>query len=109
GGILERDEDIVAGLRREIREETGLDTRPDGLSGVYKNMTQGIIALVFRGPAPALEAGASRAAAPRGSAGPRRCVLRDCLGQGGARGRVPKWPMPSVRRAASRRSWGTGP
>lgn len=48
GGILERDEDIHTGLRREIREETGLDVDPITLTGVYKNMTRNIIALVFR-------------------------------------------------------------
>ena len=48
GGILELDEAIHDGLRREIREETGLDIEPDALTGVYKNMPRGIIALVFR-------------------------------------------------------------
>lgn len=48
GGILELDETIEDGLKREVREETGLDVRVDRLTGVYKNMTRGIIALVFR-------------------------------------------------------------
>ena len=48
GGVLELGETIPDGLRREIREETGLDTEPDALTGVYKNMPHGIIALVFR-------------------------------------------------------------
>ena len=48
GGVLELDETIHDGLRREIREETGLDIEPDALTGVYKNMPRGIIALVFR-------------------------------------------------------------
>lgn len=48
GGILERDEDIASGLIREVREETGLDVEPVALTGVYKNMTRGIVALVFR-------------------------------------------------------------
>jgi ADP-ribose pyrophosphatase YjhB (NUDIX family) len=48
GGVLELDEAIHDGLRREIREETGLDIEPDTLTGVYKNMPRGIIALVFR-------------------------------------------------------------
>jgi 8-oxo-dGTP diphosphatase len=48
GGILELDETIHDGLRREVREETGLDVEPDALTGVYKNMPRGIIALVFR-------------------------------------------------------------
>ncbi|MFC4122044.1 NUDIX hydrolase [Nonomuraea zeae] len=48
GGVLERDEDIMAGLVREVREETGLEVEAAVLTGVYKNMTRGIIALVFR-------------------------------------------------------------
>jgi ADP-ribose pyrophosphatase YjhB (NUDIX family) len=48
GGVLELDETIHDGLRREIREETGLDIEPGALTGVYKNMPRGIIALVFR-------------------------------------------------------------
>ena len=48
GGILELDESITAGLRREVREETGLDVEPDRLTGVYKNMNRGVVALVFR-------------------------------------------------------------
>jgi 8-oxo-dGTP diphosphatase len=48
GGVLELGETIADGLRREIREETGLDIEPDALTGIYKNMARGIIALVFR-------------------------------------------------------------
>jgi ADP-ribose pyrophosphatase YjhB (NUDIX family) len=48
GGVLELGETIHDGLRREIREETGLDIEPDALTGIYKNMPRGIIALVFR-------------------------------------------------------------
>src|SRR5215469_17032025 len=48
GGVLELGEAIHDGLRREVREETGLDVEPIALSGVYQNMPRGIIALVFR-------------------------------------------------------------
>jgi 8-oxo-dGTP diphosphatase len=48
GGILELDEDIADGLRREVAEETGLQVEPSALTGVYKNMSRGIVALVFR-------------------------------------------------------------
>ncbi|CAM3932370.1 NUDIX domain-containing protein [Nocardiopsis rhodophaea] len=48
GGVLEPDEDIEAGVRREIYEETGLSVHVDTLTGVYKNIKQGIVALVFR-------------------------------------------------------------
>jgi 8-oxo-dGTP diphosphatase len=48
GGVLELDESIEAGLQREVREETGLTIEPVALTGVYKNMARGIVALVFR-------------------------------------------------------------
>lgn len=48
GGVLEIDESIVDGLRREVREETGLDIEPERMTGVYKNMPKGVVALVFR-------------------------------------------------------------
>jgi 8-oxo-dGTP diphosphatase len=48
GGVLELGESIEDGLRREAREETGLDVEPVALTGAYKNMTRGIVALVFR-------------------------------------------------------------
>lgn len=48
GGVLELDESIEEGLVREIAEETGLTVAPEALTGAYKNLRQGIIALVFR-------------------------------------------------------------
>jgi len=48
GGILELGESIPDGLRREVREETGLTVEPDALTGVYKNLARGVVALVFR-------------------------------------------------------------
>jgi ADP-ribose pyrophosphatase YjhB (NUDIX family) len=48
GGVLELDEPIEVGVRREVKEETGLDVDPVALTGVYKNMARGIVALVFR-------------------------------------------------------------
>jgi ADP-ribose pyrophosphatase YjhB (NUDIX family) len=48
GGVLELGEDIIEGLRREVAEETGLQVEPSALTGVYKNMARGIVALVFR-------------------------------------------------------------
>jgi 8-oxo-dGTP diphosphatase len=48
GGVLELDETIEQGVAREVLEETGLVVEPEVLTGVYKNMTRGIVALVFR-------------------------------------------------------------
>ncbi|MEU6429767.1 NUDIX domain-containing protein [Microbispora sp. NPDC046973] len=48
GGVLEISEGITEGLAREVREETGLTVEPVALTGVYKNMARGIVALVFR-------------------------------------------------------------
>lgn len=48
GGILEPGETIHEGLVREVREETGLTVEADALTGVYQNMTRGVVALVFR-------------------------------------------------------------
>ena len=47
GGILEQDETVLAGLGREVLEETGVVVEPIRLSGVYKNMSVGVVALVF--------------------------------------------------------------
>lgn len=48
GGVVERDEDILTALVREVREEAGVTVSPGRLTGVYKNMAFGIVALVFR-------------------------------------------------------------
>lgn len=48
GGVLELNESIEDGLRREVREETGLDITVEALTGAYKNLPRGIVALVFR-------------------------------------------------------------
>src|SRR3954453_11176628 len=48
GGILERDETFEEGVAREIAEETGVTVEVERLTGVYKNMTRGIVALVYR-------------------------------------------------------------
>jgi 8-oxo-dGTP pyrophosphatase MutT (NUDIX family) len=48
GGVLEPDESIPAGLRREVQEETGVLVEPGPLTGVYKNLRLGVVALVFR-------------------------------------------------------------
>ncbi|GGQ80413.1 NUDIX hydrolase [Kitasatospora griseola] len=48
GGVLELTETVEDGVRREIYEETGLKVSVDRLTGVYKNVTRGVVALVFR-------------------------------------------------------------
>ncbi|MFC9703345.1 NUDIX hydrolase [Streptomyces sp. NPDC056943] len=48
GGVLELTESPEAGVIREVWEETGIQVEVDELTGVYKNTTRGIVALVFR-------------------------------------------------------------
>ncbi|MFJ9610505.1 NUDIX hydrolase [Kitasatospora sp. NPDC101176] len=48
GGVLELTETVEDGLCREVYEETGLKVRVERLTGVYKNVRRGIVALVFR-------------------------------------------------------------
>jgi 8-oxo-dGTP diphosphatase len=48
GGVLELAETFEEGVRREVAEETGVDVEVERLTGVYKNVTRGIVALVFR-------------------------------------------------------------
>lgn len=47
GGVLELDEEPSAGACREVWEETGVKVEALRLTGVYKNMTRGVVALVF--------------------------------------------------------------
>lgn len=48
GGVLEMAETFEEGVRREVLEETGISVRVEHLTGVYKNMKRGIVALVYR-------------------------------------------------------------
>ncbi|MFD9703982.1 NUDIX hydrolase [Lentzea sp. NPDC059081] len=48
GGVLELPETFEDGVRREVLEETGVSVRVERLTGVYKNMKLGFVALVFR-------------------------------------------------------------
>ncbi|MQA84427.1 MAG: NUDIX domain-containing protein [Streptosporangiales bacterium] len=48
GGVLELGEAVTEGLCREVKEETGLLVEPEVLTGVYKNLSRGIVVLVFR-------------------------------------------------------------
>jgi ADP-ribose pyrophosphatase YjhB (NUDIX family) len=46
--VLELDESFEDGVRREVLEETGLEVQVERLTGVYKNLAHGIVALVYR-------------------------------------------------------------
>ncbi|WP_439664153.1 NUDIX hydrolase [Lentzea sp. HUAS TT2] len=48
GGVLELEESFEDGVRREVAEETGVAVDVERLTGVYKNLSRGIVALVFR-------------------------------------------------------------
>ncbi|WP_174545781.1 NUDIX hydrolase [Nocardiopsis dassonvillei] len=48
GGVLELDETPQEGVVREVLEETGIHVEVEQLTGVYKNMARGVVALVFR-------------------------------------------------------------
>ncbi len=48
GGVLELQETFEQGVRREVLEETGVTVEVDRLTGVYKNLRLGVVALVFR-------------------------------------------------------------
>lgn len=48
GGVLERDESTMAGLTREICEETGIRVTVERLSGVYRHTKRNIVAMVFK-------------------------------------------------------------
>ncbi|SCK28050.1 ADP-ribose pyrophosphatase YjhB, NUDIX family [Streptomyces sp. SceaMP-e96] len=48
GGVLELDERPEEGACREVLEETGIKVETERLTGVYKNMKRGVVALVFR-------------------------------------------------------------
>jgi 8-oxo-dGTP diphosphatase len=48
GGVLELDETFEQGVRREVAEETGIDVTVERMTGAYKNLSRGVVALVFR-------------------------------------------------------------
>jgi 8-oxo-dGTP diphosphatase len=48
GGVLELAETPSDGVAREVLEETGLRVQAEQLTGVYKNMDQGVVTLAFR-------------------------------------------------------------
>ena len=75
--MLELDESITDGLIREVDEETGLHVRAAALTGVYKNMRRGIVALVFR--CDVLAGGRRRPTKRASSHGSHPDELADCM------------------------------
>ncbi|MER5645067.1 NUDIX domain-containing protein [Streptosporangium sp. NPDC002524] len=63
GGVVELDEGPLDAVRREVLEETGIHVEPIRLTGVYKNMTLGVVSLVFLCQAVAGQARATEEAA----------------------------------------------
>lgn len=51
GGIVEMEEDLLDALVREVQDETGVTIQPGRLTGIYKNLRYGVVALVFSGRA----------------------------------------------------------
>lgn len=47
-GVLELEETREEGVRREVLEEAGIHVEVGELTGVYKNVVVGVVALVFR-------------------------------------------------------------
>ncbi|UOQ43668.1 NUDIX domain-containing protein [Halobacillus salinarum] len=49
GGRMEQGETLEEAIHREILEETGVNVTITGLTGIYQNLTQGIVCIVFKG------------------------------------------------------------
>jgi 8-oxo-dGTP diphosphatase len=49
GGQVENGETLEEAVRREIKEETGLNVKLHGITGIYHNMTMDIVNIFFRG------------------------------------------------------------
>jgi ADP-ribose pyrophosphatase YjhB (NUDIX family) len=47
GGHLENNESLIEGLKREIKEETGLDIHVDGFIEIYQNVTDKVNVIKF--------------------------------------------------------------
>ncbi|ARI78273.1 NUDIX hydrolase [Halobacillus mangrovi] len=49
GGRMEMGETLEEAVRREVFEETGITADIKGITGVYQNVTRGIVCVVFKG------------------------------------------------------------
>lgn len=49
GGRMEIGETLEEAVKREVFEETGIRTKITGVTGVYQNLTLGVVCIVFKG------------------------------------------------------------
>ncbi|ASI34298.1 MULTISPECIES: NUDIX domain-containing protein [unclassified Exiguobacterium] len=49
GGQVENNESILDAVKREVKEEAGVDVTIDGITGIYQNISSHIICVAFRG------------------------------------------------------------
>ncbi|WP_035512705.1 NUDIX hydrolase [Halalkalibacillus halophilus] len=49
GGQVEEGETLEQAIHREILEETGVEVKLIGITGIYQNMSRGVTCVVFRG------------------------------------------------------------
>lgn len=49
GGQVEEGETLEEAIHREVWEETGVSVSLDGITGIYQNITNNIVCVVFRG------------------------------------------------------------
>ncbi|MFQ3546240.1 NUDIX domain-containing protein [Halobacillus rhizosphaerae] len=49
GGRMETGETLKEAIQREVLEETGAEVQITGMTGVYHNLTRGIVCMVFKG------------------------------------------------------------
>ncbi|TGB04012.1 NUDIX domain-containing protein [Halobacillus salinus] len=49
GGRMEKGETLEEAVKREVLEETGIEANITGITGVYQNLTIGVVCIVFKG------------------------------------------------------------
>ncbi|RWZ51300.1 NUDIX domain-containing protein [Halobacillus fulvus] len=49
GGRMEHQETLEQAVKREVLEETGVHMKVTGVTGVYQNLTIGVVCIVFKG------------------------------------------------------------
>ncbi|WP_433030443.1 NUDIX domain-containing protein [Actinomycetospora sp. CA-053990] len=48
GGVLELEETLEEGVAREVLEETGVRVEVERITGIYKNLSKAVVAIVFK-------------------------------------------------------------